>query len=125
MDRPPRCALVSAVPDCVPRITLGGVEARFELGGDPIVCGEERLPSRGKGRFQYVIDPEGRAGERALFTVLALDPDPPMGLGPIVHYAAINVSSQGGPVGPRGMGAAVVLQAWRPPAPPANTGLHR
>lgn len=115
---------VIAVPDLVPRIH-GTIDARFQLQGEDIDCGQERPRSRTCTNFRYVVDPEGKAGDRALFTVLAIDPDPPLGLGPIVHYAAVNLPSQGGELGRKGMAAAAVLEQWRAANPPANTGKHR
>jgi phosphatidylethanolamine-binding protein (PEBP) family uncharacterized protein len=116
--------LVVAVPDVVPRIH-STVSARFQLQGEEIECGEERPPSRTHTNFRFVIDPEGKTGDRALFTLLGIDPDPPLGLGPILHYAAVNLPAQGGELGSKGMAAASVLEQWRASRPPANTGLHR
>jgi phosphatidylethanolamine-binding protein len=112
------------VPDCTPELALA-VSSVFELGEAEIECGETLKPSECQGPLRFAIDPEGRAGRSALFTVVCVDPDPPFDLGPIVHYAAVNVPSRGGELGAAGMGAAAVLQPWKPPGPPANTGLHR
>ncbi|KAA0158663.1 hypothetical protein FNF31_05310 [Cafeteria roenbergensis] len=112
------------IPDVVPCLDLK-VKARFALAGRPIVCGEQRALQHSQAGLQFVIDPEGASGKGQMYSVVVVDPDVPLGLGPILHYAAVNVSARGGELGASGMGAAAVLQQWEPPAPPARTGLHR
>jgi len=63
--------------------------------------------------------------EAALFTIICIDPDPPLGLGQIVHFLRYNVEMSVDSTKTELLPGHTTVIDHVPPAPPMNTGEHR
>lgn len=103
------------------------VQLQYTIGALRITPGMHVTPTESAAPAALVLAASpgsgagGQGGAAARFAVV-VDPDPPLGLGQIVHGAALDV-----PLGVDVFGGAGVrsVAAHRGAGPPANTGKHR
>jgi phosphatidylethanolamine-binding protein (PEBP) family uncharacterized protein len=88
------------------------VELVIRVGDRAVAFGEELPRSEAFGSFSVHL--EGSESD-APYIVIGIDPDPPLGLAEIVHFAAMDVAR----------GSMTIDTPYRGPSPPANTGSHR
>jgi hypothetical protein len=99
-----------------------GVEAErvtlaIQIGDRLVGFGEELPRAEAFGDFSVRLSGGGADGP---YIVVGIDPDPPLGLAEIVHFAATDVVRHAG-IDP----SMTTVTAYRGPSPPANTGSHR